>query len=83
MSYQDIKKIMKRIDCASEDSPIAVFTDDPEHMRLNAMFGASSSTERYLKDAAAEFVGMFHKHMDRNAVLERLEFAERILRSRQ
>ena len=83
MSHQQIRHIISRIAAASEESPIAVFADDPEHMQLRSVFGATTETRREIDSGNDDFVGFFHKNQDMIEVRPKLEFAERIMRSRQ
>ena len=83
MSYQQIRHIISRIAAASEDSPIAVFADDPDHMRLRSVFGATTGTKSEIDAGNEDFVGFFHKNQDMIEVRARLQFAERIMRQRQ
>ncbi len=71
MSISTVDLILKRIEGAAEDSPIAVFKARGWPGRLNAVFGETIRT-RTESVINPDFVGMFHGGMDMNEVRYKL-----------
>jgi hypothetical protein len=72
MSKDTVPKILKRIEIATKDSPIAVFNDNG----LNAVFAATVDTWLQIGRGDPNLIGVFYGDMDLDRVKIILEEIE-------
>ncbi len=74
MSIATIQVIMGRINAATEDSPIAVFTCE-EKGKLNAVFAGTHITQKRIQQGDLTYVGSFYKGMKQEGIRAQLRHA--------
>jgi hypothetical protein len=67
MSHATLKHIMARIEFATKESPIAVFTSEFKG-NLNAVFGSTIYTKQLIASGDKTYIGTFDKNGDLDAV---------------
>ena len=76
MSISDVSIIQTRIKAATPKSPIAVFKlPIRQNGFLEAVFGSTFRTQRFVRQDDPLFVGYFHREMDPDAVYGLLHVA--------
>jgi len=71
MSHATLKHIMERIEFATNESPIAVFTSEFKG-KLDAVFGATIYTKQLIASGDKTYIGTFDKFSDTDAVVKKL-----------
>ena len=71
MSHATLKHIMERIEFATKESPIAVFTSEFKG-NLNAVFGATIHTKQLIASGDKTYIGTFDKFSETDAVVKKL-----------
>jgi len=71
MSDATLRHIMARIEFATKESPIAVFTSEFKG-NLNAVFGATIHTKQLIASGDKTYVGSYDKFSDMDAVVKKL-----------
>jgi len=71
MSDATLKHIMERIEFATKESPIAVFTSEFRG-KLDAVFGATIHTKQLIASGDKTYIGTFDKFSDTDAVVKKL-----------
>ena len=71
MSHATLKHIMARIEFATKESPIAVFTSEFKG-NLNAVFGATIHTKQLIASGDKTYIGTFDKFSETDAVVKKL-----------
>lgn len=73
MAIQLLMSIMERIECANDQSPIAVFKITVQGKTyLESVFANTVLTQRRIKRRDPRLVGIFHKKMNTNSVMTKL-----------
>jgi hypothetical protein len=67
MSHATLKHIMERIEFATKESPISVFTSEFKG-KLDAVFGATIHTKQLIASREKTYIGTFDKFSDMDAV---------------
>lgn len=78
MSISTIDVVMKRITTARNYSPISVFIPhDAEPYLFEAVFFATSETQRRIKSNDPLYIGTFDRTMPKETVMNKLQQARR------
>ena len=72
MSIATVENILKRIEVATKDSPIAVFKGSSVDRGLDAVFWTTDTVWR-VAESESSFIGAFYKDMDLDKVKDILE----------
>lgn len=74
MSTGDIHRVLTRLRVADPGSPIAVFRgDSPDQMLV--YFANTTGTRRMIKESPRRLIGLFHRDMDFDKVVEDISIA--------
>ena len=72
MSIGTVEHILKRIEVATKDSPIAVFKGSSKDRGLDAVFWTTDTMWR-VAEGKSNYIGAFYGTMDMNKIKEILE----------